>query len=83
LFVRYWDKEVQKAKKRGKTPHLTKAIILCYWKSYLVFGIFTVIEVSGVKCHTTHFLANSSVKLGLLNCMMHTGDFMLGCSENL
>uniref|UniRef100_A0A663F6D4 Multidrug resistance-associated protein 4 n=1 Tax=Aquila chrysaetos chrysaetos TaxID=223781 RepID=A0A663F6D4_AQUCH len=44
LFVRYWDKEVQKAKKRGKTPHLTKAIILCYWKSYLVFGIFTMIE---------------------------------------
>ncbi|NXQ70784.1 MRP4 protein, partial [Quiscalus mexicanus] len=40
----YWDKEVQKAKKRGKTPHLTKAIILCYWKSYLVFGIFTMIE---------------------------------------
>uniref|UniRef100_A0A8B9MCZ2 ATP binding cassette subfamily C member 4 n=1 Tax=Accipiter nisus TaxID=211598 RepID=A0A8B9MCZ2_9AVES len=44
LFVRYWDKEVQKAKKRGKPPHLTKAIILCYWKSYLVFGIFTMIE---------------------------------------
>ncbi|XP_054688315.1 ATP-binding cassette sub-family C member 4 isoform X2 [Grus americana] len=40
----YWDKEVQKAKKRGKPPHLTKAIILCYWKSYLVFGIFTMIE---------------------------------------
>uniref|UniRef100_A0A663MLG7 Multidrug resistance-associated protein 4 n=1 Tax=Athene cunicularia TaxID=194338 RepID=A0A663MLG7_ATHCN len=40
----YWDKEVQKAKKRGTTPHLTKAIILCYWKSYLVFGIFTMIE---------------------------------------
>ncbi|XP_049671757.1 ATP-binding cassette sub-family C member 4 isoform X2 [Accipiter gentilis] len=40
----YWDKEVQKAKKRGKMPHLTKAIILCYWKSYLVFGIFTMIE---------------------------------------
>ncbi|XP_032908320.1 ATP-binding cassette sub-family C member 4 [Catharus ustulatus] len=40
----YWDKEVQKAKKRGKTPHLTKAIILCYWKSYLVFGVFTMIE---------------------------------------
>ncbi|KAM4788292.1 ATP-binding cassette sub-family C member 4 isoform 5-T5 [Cyanocitta cristata] len=44
LFFWYWDKEVQKAKKRGKTPHLTKAIILCYWKSYLVFGIFTMIE---------------------------------------
>ncbi|NWX88406.1 MRP4 protein, partial [Nothoprocta pentlandii] len=42
----YWDKEVQKAKKDGRTPHLTKAIILCYWKSYLVFGIFTMIEVS-------------------------------------
>ncbi|XP_071598004.1 ATP-binding cassette sub-family C member 4 isoform X2 [Heliangelus exortis] len=40
----YWDKEVQKAKKRGKTPHLTKAIILCYWKSYLVLGAFTMIE---------------------------------------
>ncbi|NXP64227.1 MRP4 protein, partial [Chloropsis cyanopogon] len=40
----YWDKEVQKAKKRGKPPHLTKAIILCYWKSYLVFGIFTMFE---------------------------------------
>ncbi|NWR88374.1 MRP4 protein, partial [Furnarius figulus] len=40
----YWDKEVQKAKKRGKTPHLTKAIILCYWKSYLVLGVFTMIE---------------------------------------
>ncbi|NXA46167.1 MRP4 protein, partial [Nothocercus julius] len=40
----YWDKEVQKAKKDGRTPHLTKAIILCYWKSYLVFGIFTMIE---------------------------------------
>ncbi|NXO04289.1 MRP4 protein, partial [Rhinopomastus cyanomelas] len=40
----YWDKEVQKAKKRGKMPHLTKAIILCYWKSYLVLGVFTMIE---------------------------------------
>ncbi|KAJ7402776.1 hypothetical protein BTVI_83468 [Pitangus sulphuratus] len=40
----YWDKEVQKAKKRGKMPHLTKAIILCYWKSYLALGAFTMIE---------------------------------------
>jgi len=54
LFVRYWDKEVQKAKKRGKTPHLTKAIILCYWKSYLVLGIFTMIEVSDIKCGTAY-----------------------------
>uniref|UniRef100_A0A8C8S3K0 Multidrug resistance-associated protein 4 n=1 Tax=Pelusios castaneus TaxID=367368 RepID=A0A8C8S3K0_9SAUR len=40
----YWDKEVQKAKKEARTPHLTKAIILCYWKSYLVLGFFTLIE---------------------------------------
>uniref|UniRef100_A0A7M4G370 Multidrug resistance-associated protein 4 n=1 Tax=Crocodylus porosus TaxID=8502 RepID=A0A7M4G370_CROPO len=40
----YWEKEVQKAKKAARTPHLTKAIILCYWKSYLVFGLFTLIE---------------------------------------
>lgn len=57
---------MQKAKKRGKTPHLTKAIILCYWKSYLVFGIFTMIEVSGIKRDTTHSLANSDVQFGLL-----------------
>lgn len=42
-----------------------------------------MIEVSGVKCHTTYFLANRDVKLGLLDCMIHTGDLMLGSSENL
>uniref|UniRef100_A0A8D0H493 Multidrug resistance-associated protein 4 n=1 Tax=Sphenodon punctatus TaxID=8508 RepID=A0A8D0H493_SPHPU len=41
---RYWDKEVRKAKKEARAPHLTKAIILCYWKSYLVLGFFTLIE---------------------------------------
>ncbi|XP_061486083.1 ATP-binding cassette sub-family C member 4 isoform X2 [Rhineura floridana] len=40
----YWDREVQKAKKEARTPHLTKAVILCYWKSYLLLGVFTVIE---------------------------------------
>lgn len=45
LSCRYWDKEVQKAKKEGRVPHLTKAIILCYWKPYLVLGFFTLIEV--------------------------------------
>uniref|UniRef100_A0A8C4VNF9 Multidrug resistance-associated protein 4 n=1 Tax=Gopherus evgoodei TaxID=1825980 RepID=A0A8C4VNF9_9SAUR len=40
----YWDKEVQKAKKEARTPHLTKAILLCYWKSYLALGFFTLIE---------------------------------------
>ncbi|XP_073203967.1 ATP-binding cassette sub-family C member 4 isoform X4 [Lepidochelys kempii] len=40
----YWDKEVQKAKEEARTPYLTKAIILCYWKSYLALGLFTLIE---------------------------------------
>ncbi|XP_053240553.1 ATP-binding cassette sub-family C member 4 isoform X3 [Podarcis raffonei] len=40
----YWDREVQKAKKEARMPHLTKAIILCYWKSYLLLGFFTLIE---------------------------------------
>uniref|UniRef100_A0A8D2Q7R3 ATP binding cassette subfamily C member 4 n=1 Tax=Varanus komodoensis TaxID=61221 RepID=A0A8D2Q7R3_VARKO len=40
----HWDNEVQKAKKEARTPHLTKAIILCYWKSYLALGFFTLIE---------------------------------------
>ncbi|XP_042316522.1 ATP-binding cassette sub-family C member 4 isoform X2 [Sceloporus undulatus] len=40
----YWEKEVQKAKKEARMPHLTKAIMLCYWKSYLMLGFFTLIE---------------------------------------
>ncbi|XP_005355719.1 multidrug resistance-associated protein 4 [Microtus ochrogaster] len=40
----YWDKEVLRAKKDARKPSLTKAIIKCYWKSYLVLGIFTLIE---------------------------------------
>ncbi|XP_062831587.1 ATP-binding cassette sub-family C member 4 [Anolis carolinensis] len=40
----YWDKEIQKAKKEARTPHLTKAIMLCYWKSYFALGFFTLIE---------------------------------------
>lgn len=42
---RYWDKEVLRAEKDARKPSLTKAIIKCYWKSYLVLGIFTLIEV--------------------------------------
>nr|XP_035935991.1 multidrug resistance-associated protein 4 isoform X3 [Halichoerus grypus] len=40
----YWDKEVSRAEKDARKPSLTKAIIKCYWKSYLVLGIFTLIE---------------------------------------
>nr|AAI50823.1 ATP-binding cassette, sub-family C (CFTR/MRP), member 4 [Mus musculus] len=41
---RYWDKELLRAKKDSRKPSLTKAIIKCYWKSYLILGIFTLIE---------------------------------------
>lgn len=40
----YWDKEVLRAKKDARKPSLTKAIVKCYWKSYLILGIFTLIE---------------------------------------
>ncbi|XP_015272616.1 PREDICTED: multidrug resistance-associated protein 4 [Gekko japonicus] len=53
----YWDKEVQKAKKEARAPHLTKAIILCYWKSYLVLGLFTLIEET-LKIIQPIFLGN-------------------------
>ncbi|KAG8517033.1 Multidrug resistance-associated protein 4 [Galemys pyrenaicus] len=45
---RYWDKEVLRAEKEAQTPSLTRAIIKCYWKSYLVLGIFTLIEVNAL-----------------------------------
>uniref|UniRef100_A0AAR2K3Q2 Cystic fibrosis transmembrane conductance regulator n=1 Tax=Pygocentrus nattereri TaxID=42514 RepID=A0AAR2K3Q2_PYGNA len=32
------------ATKELRTPKLTKAIVKCYWKSYAVLGIFTLIE---------------------------------------
>ncbi|XP_051881887.1 multidrug resistance-associated protein 4 isoform X2 [Pristis pectinata] len=41
---RHWDKEVQKARKQVRIPHLTKAILKCFWKSYIVLGAFTVLE---------------------------------------
>uniref|UniRef100_A0A3B1IZ97 Cystic fibrosis transmembrane conductance regulator n=1 Tax=Astyanax mexicanus TaxID=7994 RepID=A0A3B1IZ97_ASTMX len=40
----YWDQEVQSATKELRTPKLTKAIIRCYWKSYSILGVFTLIE---------------------------------------
>ncbi|XP_039693710.1 ATP-binding cassette sub-family C member 4 isoform X5 [Pteropus medius] len=40
----FWDKEVLRAERDSRKPSLTKAIIKCYWKSYLVLGIFTLIE---------------------------------------
>ncbi|XP_019519396.1 PREDICTED: multidrug resistance-associated protein 4 [Hipposideros armiger] len=51
----YWDKEVLRAEKNSQKPSLTKAIIKCYWKSYLVLGIFTLIE-EGIKVIQPLFL---------------------------
>lgn len=45
LSLSYWDRELEKAAKELRTPKLTKAIIKCYWKSYTILGIFTLIEV--------------------------------------
>uniref|UniRef100_A0A8W4FN96 Uncharacterized protein n=1 Tax=Sus scrofa TaxID=9823 RepID=A0A8W4FN96_PIG len=39
-----WDQEVSRAEKDAREPSLTKAIIKCYWKPYLVLGIFTFLE---------------------------------------
>ncbi|XP_070327220.1 LOW QUALITY PROTEIN: ATP-binding cassette sub-family C member 4-like [Odocoileus virginianus] len=40
----YWDQEVLRAEKYSREPSLTKAIIKCHWKSYLVLGIFILLE---------------------------------------
>ena len=44
-YHRYWDQEVLRAKKDAQEPSLMKAVINCYWKSYVVLGIFTFLEV--------------------------------------
>ncbi|KAM5288774.1 ATP-binding cassette sub-family C member 4 isoform 2-T2 [Ctenodactylus gundi] len=51
----YWDKEVLRAEKDARKPSLTKAIIKCYWKSYVILGIFTLIE-EGTKVIQPIFL---------------------------
>ncbi|XP_052520054.1 ATP-binding cassette subfamily C member 4-like [Budorcas taxicolor] len=40
----YWDQEVKRAQKDAREPSLVKAIIKCYWKSYLIWGMFTFLE---------------------------------------
>ncbi|KAI4581553.1 hypothetical protein MJG53_009996 [Ovis ammon polii x Ovis aries] len=40
----YWDQEVSRAQKDAQEPSLMKAIIKCYGKSYLVWGILTFLE---------------------------------------
>ncbi|XP_059748154.1 ATP-binding cassette subfamily C member 4-like [Bos taurus] len=40
----YWDQEVLRANEDTREPSLMKAIIKCYWKSYMPFAIFTLFE---------------------------------------
>uniref|UniRef100_A0AAA9TFS8 Multidrug resistance-associated protein 4 n=1 Tax=Bos taurus TaxID=9913 RepID=A0AAA9TFS8_BOVIN len=40
----YWDQEVKRAEKDAREPSLMKAIIKCYWKSYLPFAVFKLFE---------------------------------------
>ena len=52
LYHRYWDQEVKRAQKDTQEPSLMKAIVKCYWKSYLIWGMFTFLEVKDI--HTVH-----------------------------
>uniref|UniRef100_A0A8C3W8H5 Multidrug resistance-associated protein 4 n=1 Tax=Catagonus wagneri TaxID=51154 RepID=A0A8C3W8H5_9CETA len=49
LGEEHWDREVSRAKKDAQEPSLMKAIVKCYWKPYLVLGIFTFFEVKIVQ----------------------------------
>ncbi|XP_038157102.1 multidrug resistance-associated protein 4-like isoform X2 [Cyprinodon tularosa] len=40
----YWNQEVQQAAKYLRPPRLTKALIQCYWKPYLLIGPYIFIE---------------------------------------
>ncbi|KAM3862000.1 ATP-binding cassette sub-family C member 4-like [Diretmus argenteus] len=40
----YWDREVQRAAKDLRTPKLTNVLIQCYWRSYSLIGIFTLMQ---------------------------------------
>ncbi|KAB0372890.1 hypothetical protein FD755_015643, partial [Muntiacus reevesi] len=46
----YWDQEVKRAQKDAQEPSLMKAIVKCYWKSYLIWGMFAFLELSSVHC---------------------------------
>uniref|UniRef100_A0A4X1UZA8 Multidrug resistance-associated protein 4 n=1 Tax=Sus scrofa TaxID=9823 RepID=A0A4X1UZA8_PIG len=45
----YWDGEVSRADKDTQEPSLMKAIIKCYWKPYLAWGILMFLEVKIVQ----------------------------------
>uniref|UniRef100_A0A8C6D2J8 Multidrug resistance-associated protein 4 n=1 Tax=Moschus moschiferus TaxID=68415 RepID=A0A8C6D2J8_MOSMO len=41
----YWEQEVKRAEKDAQKPSLKKAIIKCYWKSYLLSAFLIIFEV--------------------------------------
>ncbi|XP_040004307.1 multidrug resistance-associated protein 4-like isoform X3 [Xiphias gladius] len=43
-LVWYWNQEIQQAAKEMRPPKLTKALVQCYWRSYLLIGIYIFIE---------------------------------------
>lgn len=45
---RLWDKEVRQAAKDFRSPKLGKVLIQCYWRAYVVFGVYTFIEVRAI-----------------------------------
>uniref|UniRef100_A0A669CSM2 Multidrug resistance-associated protein 4 n=1 Tax=Oreochromis niloticus TaxID=8128 RepID=A0A669CSM2_ORENI len=45
LGEEYWNQEIQQAANELRPPKLTKALIQCYWKSYLLIGSYIFIEV--------------------------------------
>ncbi|XP_045018373.1 ATP-binding cassette sub-family C member 4 [Bubalus bubalis] len=51
----YWDQEVLRAEKDAREPSLVKAIFKCHWKSYLVLGIFILLE-KGIRVIQPIFL---------------------------
>ncbi|KAI4581555.1 hypothetical protein MJG53_009998 [Ovis ammon polii x Ovis aries] len=60
----YWDQEVKRAQKDAREPSLVKAIIKCYWKSYLIWGMFTFLESS---CSTVVACEEQRVFQALVN----------------
>ncbi|KAI4565330.1 hypothetical protein MJT46_009673 [Ovis ammon polii x Ovis aries] len=64
----HWDQEVKRAQKDAREPSLTKAIVKCYWKSCLVLGIFTFLEMENVGstylCKSLHWSSTDDQEEG-------------------
>ena len=58
---RYWDQEVLRAQKDAREPSLMKAIVKCYGKSYLVWGMLTFLEVKAFPYSALRFSVRGSV----------------------